>query len=172
MGFFDGGVMDVIHCDETEYLIWKWHPKEVSEADSKRANAIRWASSLRVGMGWVDAFVITNIAHRKLLIDVFLNTVYLYNDKVVITFNYKEDTETVNFSDIEAALQARADGSGSKFDSSPKTTTSPPGGGSLLIYLRAIISRQPEAKRTERNGAPAKCLAGGCPAGEWASNSN
>ena len=23
------------------------------------------------------------------------NTVYLYNDKVVITFNYKEDAETV-----------------------------------------------------------------------------
>ena len=43
---------------------------------------------------------------------------YLYNDKVVITFNYKEDTETINFSDIEAALQACADGSGSKFDSS------------------------------------------------------
>lgn len=48
------------------------------------------------------------------------NTVYLYNDKVVITFNYKEDAETVIFSDIEAALDSCACGSDFKFTSSPK----------------------------------------------------
>ncbi len=48
------------------------------------------------------------------------NTVYLYNDKVVITFNYKEDAETINFSDIEAALDSCACGSDFKFTSSPK----------------------------------------------------
>ena len=85
---------------------------------------------------WLERFRgidTTNIAHRKLLIDVFLNTVYLYNDTVVITFNYKEDTETINFSDIEAALQACADGSGSKFDSSPKQSSLPSGG--LLRFI-------------------------------------
>lgn len=72
---------------------------------------------------WLERFRgidTTNIAHRKLLIDVFLNTVFLYNDKVVITFNYKEDTETVNFCDIEAALDSCACGSDFKFTSSPK----------------------------------------------------
>lgn len=72
---------------------------------------------------WLERFRgidTTNIAHRKLLIDVFLNTVYLYNDKVMITFNYKEDAETVNFSDIEAALHSCALGSDFKFPSSPK----------------------------------------------------
>lgn len=39
--------MDVIRCDEPSYLVWKWRP--VGErADSNRANAIRWGSSLRV----------------------------------------------------------------------------------------------------------------------------
>ena len=72
---------------------------------------------------WLERFRGTdteNKAHRKLLIDVFLNTVYLYNDKIVITFNYKEDAETVNFSEIEAAIDSCACGSDSKFSSSPK----------------------------------------------------
>ena len=80
---------------------------------------------------WLERFRgidTANLAHRKLLIDVFLNTVFLYNDKVVITFNYKEDAETINFSDIEAALDSCALGSDFKFPSSPKTISSPSGG--------------------------------------------
>ena len=53
----DGGVMDVIRCDETDYLIWKWHPQGTSEQTSQRANAIRWGSSLRVRDGSVAVFV-------------------------------------------------------------------------------------------------------------------
>ena len=43
----------------------------------------------------------------------------------MITFNYKEDAETVNFSDIEAALQSCGDGSDFKFPSSPKNQFHP-----------------------------------------------
>jgi membrane protease subunit (stomatin/prohibitin family) len=54
MGIFgknDGGIMDVIRCDEQDYLIWKWHPQGTTEQTSQRANAIRWGSSLRVRDG-------------------------------------------------------------------------------------------------------------------------
>ncbi len=47
----DGGFMDVIRCDEQDYLIWKWHPQGTNEQTSQRANAIRWGSSLRVRDG-------------------------------------------------------------------------------------------------------------------------
>jgi membrane protease subunit (stomatin/prohibitin family) len=60
MGIFgngDGGFMDVIRCDEPNYLIWKWHPAGTSDQNSKRANAIRWGSSLRVKDGSVAVFV-------------------------------------------------------------------------------------------------------------------
>lgn len=61
MGLFssknDGGVMDVIRCDEQEYLIWKWHPQGTTSQTSQRANAIRWGSSLRVRDGSVAVFV-------------------------------------------------------------------------------------------------------------------
>lgn len=60
MGLFDrkkeGGLMDVIRCDEQEYLVWKWRPS--GEANStKRENAIRYGSSLRVKDGEVAVFV-------------------------------------------------------------------------------------------------------------------
>jgi membrane protease subunit (stomatin/prohibitin family) len=60
MGLFssktEGGMMDVIRCDEQEYLVWKWRPS--GEATStKKENAIRWGSSLRVKDGEVAVFV-------------------------------------------------------------------------------------------------------------------
>jgi membrane protease subunit (stomatin/prohibitin family) len=62
MGIFnnnDGGIMDVIRCDEPDYLIWKWHPTGTTNKTSQRANSIRWGSSLRVRDGSVAVFVYT-----------------------------------------------------------------------------------------------------------------
>ncbi|MFN8117514.1 MAG: SPFH domain-containing protein [Bacteroidia bacterium] len=53
----EGGLMDVIRCDEQEYLVWKWRPKGATLNDSKKENAIRWGSSLRVKDGEVAVFV-------------------------------------------------------------------------------------------------------------------
>ena len=39
--------------------------------------------------------------HKRRLIDSFINTIYLYDDKMVITFNYKDGSETVSLSEIE-----------------------------------------------------------------------
>ena len=60
MGLFnskkEGGLMDVIRCDEQEYLVWKWRPS--GEANStKKENSIRYGSSLRVKEGEVAVFV-------------------------------------------------------------------------------------------------------------------
>lgn len=48
--------MDVIRCDQENYLVWKWRPS--GEANStKKENSIRWGSSLRVKDGEVAVFV-------------------------------------------------------------------------------------------------------------------
>ena len=39
----------------------------------------------------------TQPEQRQTLVDTFINAIYLYDDKVLITFNYKEGTETVAF---------------------------------------------------------------------------
>lgn len=60
MGFFskknEGGMLDVIRCDESEYLLWKWRPSSNGSSTLKE-NAIRWGSSLRVKDGEVAVFV-------------------------------------------------------------------------------------------------------------------
>jgi membrane protease subunit (stomatin/prohibitin family) len=60
MGFFgnknEGGMLDVIRCDEEQYLIWKWRPNNVG-ASTRKENSIRWGSSLRVKDGEVAVFV-------------------------------------------------------------------------------------------------------------------
>lgn len=53
----EGGLMDVIRCDEKEYLIWKWRPAGEAVNTTKKENAIRYGSSLRVKDGEVAVFV-------------------------------------------------------------------------------------------------------------------
>ena len=68
----EGGFMDVIRCDQPDYLIWKWRP-DISEAIDEtgkqeghtreginatvKENAIRYGSSLKVNDGEVAVFV-------------------------------------------------------------------------------------------------------------------
>lgn len=51
--------MDVIRCDEPSYLIWKWRPDGAALGSSRRENAIRWGSSLRVKDGSVAVLAYT-----------------------------------------------------------------------------------------------------------------
>jgi membrane protease subunit (stomatin/prohibitin family) len=52
----EGGFLDVIRSPDEDYLIWKWSP--TGEAgDSRKENAIRYGSSLRVKDGEVAVFV-------------------------------------------------------------------------------------------------------------------
>ncbi len=61
MGLFsskkEGGMMDMIRCDEQDYLIWKWRPNGNEVNSTNKENAIRWGSSLRVKDGEVAVFV-------------------------------------------------------------------------------------------------------------------
>ena len=50
---------------------------------------------------------------RQVLVDTFINAIYLYDDKMLITFNYKEGTETVSFTE---AAEAAASETGSDLD--------------------------------------------------------
>ncbi len=52
-----GGLMNVIRCDEPDYLVWKWRPQGQDANSTSRENAIRYGSSLRVKDGEVAVFV-------------------------------------------------------------------------------------------------------------------
>ena len=61
MGIFgrgkSNGLMNVIRCDEQEYLVWKWRPEGQDANSTSRENAIRYGSSFRVKDGEVAVFV-------------------------------------------------------------------------------------------------------------------
>lgn len=52
-----GGLMNVIRCDEPEYLVWKWRPEGQDVNSTSRENAIRYGSTLVVKDGEVALFV-------------------------------------------------------------------------------------------------------------------
>lgn len=61
MGLFgrgkSGGLINVIRCDQQDYLVWKWRPENQEVNSTSRENAIRYGSSLRVKDGEVAIFV-------------------------------------------------------------------------------------------------------------------
>ncbi|MBQ4485014.1 MAG: SPFH domain-containing protein [Prevotella sp.] len=61
MGLFSrgnsGGMMNVIRCDEQEYMVWKWRPEGQEANSTSRENSIRYGSSVRVKDGEVAVFV-------------------------------------------------------------------------------------------------------------------
>ncbi len=63
---------------------------------------------------------VTQKSHRKMLIDTFINAIFLYDDKMLLTFNFKDGTKTITFSDVKATT---SEDTGSDLDCSaaPKT---------------------------------------------------
>ena len=53
---------------------------------------------------WIYKFRKLNpkrLDHRRRLVNSFVNSIYLYDDKIIIDCNYKESTETITFEEIE-----------------------------------------------------------------------
>ena len=47
---------------------------------------------------------INDTESRKRLIDSFVNVIYLYDDKLIITFNYKDGTKKISFEELEKEM--------------------------------------------------------------------
>lgn len=48
-------------------------------------------------------FDLMQFDHKQRLIDSFINAIYLYDDKIVITFNYKENSRTITLDEINSS---------------------------------------------------------------------
>ena len=72
----------------------------------------------------------TQPEQRQALVDTFINAIYLYDDKVLITFNYKEGTQTVTFGE---ATEVASEGNGSDLDcfTAPRKTST----HCVLVFL-------------------------------------
>ena len=53
---------------------------------------------------------VNDLESRKRLIDTFVNSIYLYDDKIVFAFNYKDGTKTVSLAELEEELSSDLEG--------------------------------------------------------------
>ena len=85
-------------------------------------------------------------SHRKILIDTFINAIFLYDDKMVITFNYKEGTKTITFAELQEAISNK---NGSDLDclAAPKIRPSAKGRWSYF-WVPLPVAAQPQGDRT------------------------
>ena len=58
---------------------------------------------------WVSRYKDGNINdpdYRREIIDTFMNSVFVYDDKLILTYNYKDGSQTLTLQEIEAALSS------------------------------------------------------------------
>ena len=80
-------------------------------------------------------------SHRKMLIDTFINAIFLYDDKMVITFNYKEGATTITFDDLKTALADQKTGSDLDCSTAPRRRKLHIACDDFLCFASKVISR-------------------------------
>lgn len=58
-------------------------------------------------VSWINRFKYGNVddpQYQKQIIDTFINSIYVFDDKLVFTYNFKGGTETITLAEIQAAF--------------------------------------------------------------------
>lgn len=62
---------------------------------------LRWIMQFKYGS-------LSDPVYRRRIIDVFVNSVYIFDDKIVFTYNFKDGTDTFSLKDVSAAIHAKS----------------------------------------------------------------
>ena len=82
---------------------------EAKIAEEKLAKPVMKEEFVRFWLLHFRKLDLSQKEQRQALVDTFINAIYLYDDKMLITFNYKEGTETVSFGEVtEAAAKEKS----------------------------------------------------------------
>ena len=71
--------------------------EEIKQPTLSRDQILFWFYRLR-------KMDVKKLEHRRRLIDSFINSIYLYDDHMVITFNYKDGAKTITFEEIDNTI--------------------------------------------------------------------
>jgi len=55
---------------------------------------------------WINRFKggnVADIVYQRAIIDIFVNAIYIYDDRIVLTYNFKSDARTISLDDIESS---------------------------------------------------------------------
>ena len=98
-------------------------------------------------------------SHRETLINTFVNAVYLYDEKVLITFNYKDGTKTITFDEI--AAKDAPEGNGSDLGCFAPPTKGTGSGWCLFCGKDGADENRAAARRPQATSPAGCCLARG-----------
>ena len=68
---------------------------ELQKPKYTKEQIVRWIGQFKYGD-------VNSREYRKRIIDTFVNSLYLFDDRLVITYNFKGGTETITLKDVEA----------------------------------------------------------------------
>lgn len=91
---------------------------------------IAWITNLKYGD-------INNKRYQKKIIDTFLNSIYVYDDKLVLTYNYKDGTETVSFKEVENTIHSDVENARLPIRTNPNLFVTRTGFG-FIFYVNTI----------------------------------
>ena len=94
-------------------------------------------------------FDVSQKKQRKALIEIFVNAIFLYDDRMLITFNYKDGTQTVRFEDTLTADSAEE-------KSSDLSSLAGPRASRFICWL-FCCNKRPGQGRTLCPGLSARC---------------
>ena len=94
-------VMDVQNQENTTIPLLEIQKDELTAkiADEKLKKPSFNENFIRFWLMKFRKFDISQKKQRKALIEIFVNAIFLYDDRMLITFNYKDGTQTVRFED-------------------------------------------------------------------------
>lgn len=94
---------------------------------------------------------VTKESHRQMLIDTFVNAVFVHDDKLLLTFNFKDGTRTITLTDAKIAVKKNT---GSNLDCSGAPNIPHPQQGmwdnfvllgiKLEVRARGVVGAQPK----------------------------
>ena len=101
-------VMDVQNQENTTIPLLEIQKDELTAkiADEKLKKPSFNEDFIRFWLMKFRKFDISQKKQRKALIEIFVNAIFLYDDRMLITFNYKDGTQTVRFEDTLTADSA------------------------------------------------------------------
>ena len=69
---------------------------ELQKPKYTKEQVIEWISQFKYGD-------VDSKDYQRKIIDIFLNSIYIFDDRLVLTYNYKGGTETISLKDIEGS---------------------------------------------------------------------
>ena len=105
-GFYNETVkarMDELEAEKAE-LEAQMIQEEMQQPNLTRDMVVHWMERFKHGD-------IRSVKFQKQIIDYFVNAVYVYDDRIVLTYNFKDDSKTITLEEVNRIFQEELTGS-------------------------------------------------------------